>query len=151
MDAPFLPAAAAQAVTSFLSVTNGLFATPIDRSSAPPGAGQRFPKSRRLLRGADFRQVYEEGFRLAFSCFAAFCWKSPDEDGPKIGFTAPRALGKAVRRNRMRRRIRETFRRRLVQLAPCWRIVVNVRKAAFDAPQEQLDREVAKVLHKCSE
>lgn len=94
--------------------------------------------------------MYEQGARYAFQCFVAFCWKAPQPDGPKIGFTAPRSLGKAVRRNKMRRRIRETFRRRLWRVPPCWRIVVNVRRAAFDAPQELLDREVEKVLQKCS-
>jgi ribonuclease P protein component len=71
-------------------------------------------------------------------------------DGPKVGFTAPRVLGKAVKRNRMRRRVRETVRRSLSRLGPRWRIVFNIRKPAFDAPQSVLDREVLKVMERCA-
>lgn len=49
----------------------------------------------------------------------------------------------------MRRRLRETVRRGLVQVEPHWRIVWNLRRASLDAPQEVLDREVNKVLQRC--
>jgi ribonuclease P protein component len=79
----------------------------------------------------------------------AFCWKSPLADGPKVGFTTPRALGKAVVRNRMRRRLREVVRVRLSQLAPEWRIVWNLRRAALTAPVEKLAGEVERVFERC--
>ena len=108
-----------------------------------------FPKARRLLRPQDFRQVYDKGFKVVCRTFVAFCWKTSEADGPKIGFTTPRALGKAVQRNRMRRRLRETVRRRLARLGPEWRIVWNVRRPAVDASQELLDREVEQVFERC--
>ncbi len=82
--------------------------------------------------------------------FVAFCWKSGVADGPKTGFTAPRALGKAVRRNRMRRRLRETVRRRIARLGPEWRIVWNLRRPALEAPQALLDSEVERVMERCN-
>ena len=39
--------------------------------------------------------------------FAAFCVRETQWEGPHIGFTCPRALGKAVVRNRIKRRVRE--------------------------------------------
>ena len=83
------------------------------------------------------------------SCFVAFCLRAADQDGPKLGFTTPRALGKSTARNRMRRRVRETFRRRLSLLAPQWRIVINLRRAALSAPQLQIDQDVEKVISRC--
>lgn len=83
-------------------------------------------------------------------CFVAFCLKTPSANGPGIGFTAPRALGKATKRNRMKRRVRETIRRQLWRLGAEWRIVINLRRAAFDAPQELLNVEVEKVLQRCA-
>ena len=53
---------------------------------------------------------------------------------PHIGFTVPRALGKAVVRNRIRRRVREAVRLYLDRLNPQWSIVINPRRKAFDAP-----------------
>jgi ribonuclease P protein component len=128
-------------------VTNGPCAAPTDPS--PELRRQRLPKSRRLLKPAEFRQVYDRGFKVPCACFVAFCWKSPDPEGPKIGFTAPRALGKATRRNRMKRRVREAVRRELGRLAPEWRIVWNLRRASEDAPQQTITVEVARVLDRC--
>jgi ribonuclease P protein component len=79
----------------------------------------------------------------------AFCWKSPQADGPKVGFTTPRALGKAVARNRMRRRLRELVRLHLPTLAPEWRIVWNLRRGALEASPTRLAGEVARVFERC--
>jgi ribonuclease P protein component len=108
-----------------------------------------FPKSRRLLRPREFRQVYDQGAKVPSSCFVAFCLSTGAPDGPKIGFTTPKALGKATARNRMRRRVRETFRRQLAGLGPNWRIVVNLRRAALDAPQSQIELDVQRVISRC--
>ena len=82
--------------------------------------------------------------------FVAFCWKGA-ADGPKVGFTTPRALGKATLRNRMKRRLRETIRRRLWSLGPEWRIVWNLRRASLQTPQAQLDGEVERVFQRCKD
>jgi len=82
--------------------------------------------------------------------FAAFCLREPQLDGPHIGFTVPRALGKAVVRNRIRRRVREAVRQYLDRLNPQWSIVINPRRRAFDAPMPDLRREVEKLFLRCS-
>lgn len=102
-----------------------------------------------MLKSSQFRQIYDAGFRVPSQCFVAFCWKSAEADGPKIGFTASRALGKATLRNRMKRRLRETIRRELWRLAPQWRIVWNVRRASLEATPDQLRGEVERVLERC--
>lgn len=125
----------------------------VPRSSpAPEGSPRRhsFPKSRRLLRPAEFRQVYDQGFRVACRCFVAFCWQSAEADGPRVGFTTTRALGKATKRNRMRRRLRELVRQNLDRLDPRWRIVWNLRRDALTAPREVIESEVGKVLQRCA-
>lgn len=129
-------------------MTNGLFATP--NASNPGGAGrQRFPRSKRLTRSAEFRLVYDRGTRVVSPYFVAFCWQSGGGE-PRVGFTTPRALGKAVVRNRMRRRVRETVRRRLSRIAPGWWIVFNLRRASLDAPQPDLDAAVDRVVSQCA-
>jgi ribonuclease P protein component len=71
-------------------------------------------------------------------------------DGPHIGFTLPRAVGKAVIRNRIRRRLREVVRLRLDRLNPQWSIVFNPRRKAFDAPLQELQKEVEKLFLRCN-
>ena len=104
-----------------------------------------FPKSCRLLRSAHFKQVYEKGFRHQSTYFAAFCL-AEEATGPRVGFTTPRALGKAVFRNRLRRRIREQIRLQLRTVPPQWSIVVNPRRAADAASPQQLRDEIARLF-----
>jgi ribonuclease P protein component len=121
------------------------------RGASGPVRSEAFPKSRRLLKPAEFRQVYEEGMRIPTRYFVAFCWAAPTADGPKTGFTTPRVLGKATRRNRMRRRLREIVRRRLNRLDPRWRIVWNLRRATLTATAEELRADVERVFERCGE
>lgn len=78
--------------------------------------------------------------------FAAFCLRGSQPGAPRIGFTVPRAMGKAVVRNRIKRRFREAVRARLDGLTSPWTIVINPRRKALDAPMEELRREVAKLF-----
>jgi len=82
--------------------------------------------------------------------FAAFCVREAVAEGPHIGFTVPRALGKAVVRNRIKRRVREAVRLHLDQLSPEWSIVINPRRKAFDAPVAELHREIQRLFQRCS-
>lgn len=50
--------------------------------------------------------------------------------GPRIGFTVSRALGGAVHRNRIRRRMREAVRANLSALTASVDVVINPKKSA---------------------
>lgn len=69
--------------------------------------------------------------------------------GPRLGLTVPRAVGKAVVRNRIKRRLRELFRQHRASLDPQWDIVLNPRRKAFDADFEELERALGKVIRQC--
>lgn len=108
-----------------------------------------FPKKNRLLRTSDFRRVYDGGSRFTTASFAAFCLVREEGEGPRIGFTVPRALGRAVRRNRIKRRMREGIRMRLPRIAGKWDIVINPRKCVLDASWEAIGRDLDKLVSKC--
>jgi len=111
---------------------------------------QGFPKSARILRSSEFRKVYKEGVRIMNPYFAAFCLKVPrDACGPRLGFTVPRAIGCAVDRNRVKRRLREVLRVRLPEFAPQWDLVINPRRSALDAPPRALQRAVDRLVAQC--
>ena len=120
-------------------------ATP--ETKAPP---LRFRKSNRILRTSDFQRAYTQGKRIAGQYFTAFCLKVPSNPGPRFGFTTPRALGNAVVRNRVKRRLREMLRLRFFEFAPEWDIVINPRRAAFAAATGELARELDRLIAQCA-
>lgn len=83
--------------------------------------------------------------------FVAFCRKLDTEgEVSRFGFTVPKALGKAVKRNRIKRRMREAVRSQMDGLPEQWAIVFNPRRAVFDAPFEEVCQEVGRVFARCN-
>jgi ribonuclease P protein component len=80
--------------------------------------------------------------------FAAFCLARPNDFGPRLGLTVPRALGGAVTRNRIKRRLRAAFRLHRAEFG-AWDIVLNPRRAALTAPFAEIERAFQKVIEKC--
>jgi ribonuclease P protein component len=119
---------------------------PTSETEAPP---LRFRKNNRILRTSDFRRAYTQGKRIAGQYFTAFCLKVPLNEGPRFGFTLPRALGKAVVRNRVKRRLREMLRLRLHEFVPEWDIVINPRRSALAASPGDLRRELDRLITQC--
>ena len=112
---------------------------------------QCFPKAVRILRRSDFRKVYDEGSRFSSPYFAAFCLKQADQAvGPKVGFTVTKALGKAVTRNRMKRRLREAVRLNLALLPASWMIVLNGRKGLLEAKFSAIEKDVERLFNQCA-
>jgi ribonuclease P protein component len=65
---------------------------------------------------------------------------------PRVGFVVPRAVGTAVARNRVRRRLRHLLRDRLDRLPAGTRLVVRVLPTAASASSAQLARAVDRAL-----
>ncbi|MCC6158845.1 MAG: ribonuclease P protein component [Deltaproteobacteria bacterium] len=91
--------------------------------------GQRFPKASRLLDRRDFLRVGRRGKRFRTPDFTVLVDRGR-RAWPRVGLTLSRQSGKAVRRNRAKRLIREYYRTHRHLLAPGYDIVVIVRDAA---------------------
>jgi len=68
----------------------------------------------------------------------------PEGSRARVGFTVSRALGGAVERNRIRRRVREAVRMSLASLHRAADVVINPKRSAMKADFEALVAEVAK-------
>ena len=134
-------------------------------SDTPKGT---FPKSAHLLKHSDFRRVYEQGRRHFSGNMTVFYLRSQVEAGPgpsqagtaeqrcarkeggvRIGFTASKALGGSVERNRMRRRTREAVRhhlRMLEGMSDAVDVVINPKKSLLTAEFPQISQEIERAF-----
>jgi ribonuclease P protein component len=63
---------------------------------------------------------------------------SRESNSPRAGFVVPRAVGNAVVRNKVRRRLRHLVRGRLASLPPGSLLVVRAQPGAGDRPYRRL-------------
>jgi ribonuclease P protein component len=114
-----------------------------NRSVEARAGGDRFPRRARLLRHADFERVYKLGRRHFSASMTVFYWQRQEPtqkptkvrpsqgdnaSGPRVGFTVGRALGGAVQRNRMKRRLREAVRLCRLPAGAAADVVINPKK-----------------------
>jgi ribonuclease P protein component len=125
----------------------------------------------RLLKRVEYEAVYGARQRRSSPQFAVFFRsqqvipreapedkarvKTEDEsrhktDGPRrasrFGISVKKALGGAVVRNRIRRRIREILRRNRTEIPTGWDIVIHPRPSVAEAPFVPLEAELVRLL-----
>ena len=118
------------------------------RQPQPARGPLQFPKSAKLLKHSDFQHVYKNGKRHFAGLLTAFYWFRPptQSSGPRVGITVGRALGGAVVRNRIKRRMREAIRFHLAELTAAVDVVFNPKKSALTADFDQIDQEVKRAF-----
>jgi ribonuclease P protein component len=117
------------------------------KDGTQPGAPQKqrytFPREARLVRKSEFDAVYRAGKRRSSSHYTIFI-RANELPVSRYGFSIKKALGGAVVRNRIRRRMREMVRYHRQEIAAGWDIVVHpkssVAKASFVALTSDLVR-----------
>jgi ribonuclease P protein component len=87
-----------------------------------------------------FAEVYARGRRVGSSSFTLFGLPN-DLEYCRVGLTVPRKVGNAVRRNRVKRLLRELFRHNRVRLEPRMDLVINARPAIAGRSVGELERE----------
>ena len=117
-----------------------------------------FPRSARLLRHADFERVYKLGRRHFSASMTVFYWQRPEPadeaagvnssvaSGLRIGFTVGRALGGAVQRNRMKRRLREAVRLTRPAKGASADVVINPKKSLLTVDFAEVVNEVSRAF-----
>ena len=82
------------------------------------GPEQGFPRSSRLLRKADYESVFKHGYRLSDNGFSVLVRRREDTAGARLGLAiSKRTAPRAVDRNRVKRLLRDRFRRSRAGLA----------------------------------
>ena len=107
----------------------------------------------RLRKHADYQRVYKAG-RKQFGKQMAWFFALRDAEtaahsettGPRVGLTVPKALGKAVARNRIKRRLREAVRGALPLLSAPVDVVLHPKRSVLEAEFAVIEREVQTIF-----
>lgn len=93
-------------------------------------------RSNRLSRSRDFDAVYRQGRSSATRYLVLYWFRRDDDAGdPRLGIAVPKKLGGAVVRNRMKRRLREAWRKILPEVPPANDYVLVVRPGLAEAAE----------------
>ena len=120
---------------------------------------QGFPRRHRLTRGTELDVVRREGKRVrtehlevrVLASLQSFlradspAARDADPARPRVGIVVPKHRQSGVARNRLKRRLRELVRLRLLPTLPPIVLVVRARAEAYGATFEQLARQIERV------
>ncbi|MGI6577042.1 MAG: ribonuclease P protein component [Eubacteriales bacterium] len=99
-----------------------------------------------LKENYQFRRLYRRGKSEAGPFVAVYCLKN-GKDINRLGITTGGKLGKAVIRNRIRRRIMEAYRLSENRMRRGYDIVVVARGRSVAATYHQIESDLHKCLH----
>ena len=99
------------------------------------------------MRRGSFDAVYRAGKRFSSTHFTVFV-RSNELALSRFGFSIKKALGGAVVRNRIRRRLREIVRCHRQEIPPGWDIVIHPKSRVATAEFAGLSEELVRLLKK---
>ena len=103
-----------------------------------------------MKRSEDFRRVREEGVRARRDGVTVFVAPAaPGRLGGRVGITVPGVVGRAVVRNRVRRRLRAAL--QTTDLGPGRDVVVRADPSAAEASYLELETHVKSALSSANE
>lgn len=115
------------------------------RGGAGKSAG--FTQSDRLLKRSEFLSVSRHGRKLQDSWFLVFCLPGRKER-PRLGITVSKRVGNAVTRNRLKRLIREFFRKNRDLLEANWDINIIAKPAAAKLTTREVEASLNRLFSK---
>lgn len=96
----------------------------------------------------DFRRLYARGKSCASGYVVAYVMKNRNADFNRIGLTVGKTVGNAVKRNRAKRLMRESYRLMEHNLKQGYDIVLVARGRIVGKTFSQVDRDVVYAMRK---
>jgi ribonuclease P protein component len=119
--------------------------------NSSPVVSEKFSRDDRLRKRREFEECYASGVRVSGRHVQVFVLADPSRDRLRLGISVPKRVGNAVARNRVRRRLREIFRRsRGLFESRGASIVVNARASASAAPFSELSEDFTRSVSRAA-
>ncbi|MGD0735960.1 MAG: ribonuclease P protein component [Terracidiphilus sp.] len=107
----------------------------------------------RLRKHADYQRAYAAGRKRQSNSMSWFLAPRSSQDaqaqtdqGPRVGLTAGKVLGKAHERNRIKRRMREALRRHVDLLPQGCDLIFHPRRPVLTIEFAKLESEIVRIL-----
>jgi ribonuclease P protein component len=134
---------------------------PVSSENAPPprpecrspeslgsAKSERFPRSDRLLRRGEFVRVQQQGRRVHADHFIVLLLRGRERAASaRLGVTVGRRVGGAVQRNRIKRLVREVFRRNRELFPVGCDVVLVARSGADGLDYGSVQAELVRIQH----
>ena len=98
-----------------------------------------------LKENYEFRRMYQRGKSAVSGSMVVYCRKNK-KGLSRLGITVSTKLGKAVVRNRVRRRLRELYRLNKSEMKQGYDVILVGRGRAITAPFSKMQRQYAAAL-----
>lgn len=108
----------------------------------------------RLRKHADYQRAYAASRKKQSASMSWFLASQSSggtcAEGPRVGLTVGKVLGKAHERNRIKRRLREALRRHLEILPMGFDLILHPRRTVLTMDFAKLEAEVVRILQQAS-
>ncbi|WP_118915798.1 ribonuclease P protein component [Mycobacterium shigaense] len=112
------------------------------------------PARNRMRRSTEFDSTVKRGLRTAQPDVVVHVHRSSDsdeDDGPRVGLIVGKAVGSAVQRHRVSRRLRHAVRAMLPDLDPSDRVVLRALPGSRSVSSARLQKQVRTGLRRATE
>ena len=108
-----------------------------------------FTKPDRILKRHEYMALAKSGRRIQNENFIAV-FASGRHDRPRLGITVTKKVGQAVKRNRIKRLVREFFRLNRQFISGAWDINIIAKNQIADITSEQAYRSLHNIFNRIS-
>ena len=106
--------------------------------------GQEYPRARRITHRSEFKRLLNEGTRVRTSDLDVRKVASP-LGCVRIGLIVPKLGRTGVARNKLKRRLRELVRVKLLPLDASYDVVIRTKGTAYERPFSALEKQVDEI------
>ena len=109
-----------------------------------------YPRRKRITRHSEFQSVLQQGKRVRASDLDVRCLASPLEH-VRVGLIVPLHGRSAVRRNQLKRRLRELVRTHMLSTPASVDVVLRCRPSAYERKFEELKAQIEEITTSIAE